>query len=311
MKEYMEQREGRIKGRREKRKHARVARTRRQVLRYGFLVSLMVIGIAGFIKVSWSVVDPGTDIKVNGNKVVTATQVRHALLPYLHKPIYTLNPKDLEHRVESLADVQKAYVRRYLFPRPHLVVEVMEEFPWATFSAGPDQAPLEVISQTGRMVPISQFPSVPQPALKIFGTTNTHLSDMEVTSWANWVAYISTQAAQPVEYVDLRKPNDIRVKCGELNLRLGSVDSLLSKRLSRLPSILPVLANLSKENIEYIDLSLDSNVPLKVSKEPKKIASNSNTVGNSVAAVANPAASQTQAQIPSGSAVADTGHSPL
>lgn len=270
MREYLDQREGRIKGRREKRKHARVARTRRQVLRYGFLVSLMFIGIAGFIRVSWSVVDPETDIKVFGNSVVTAKQVRHSLLPFLHKPIYSLDPKALEAKLQTLPDVQKAFVRRYLFPRPHLVVDVMEEFPWATFSPAPDQPATAVISQTGRMVPIAQFPSVPQPALKIYGTSHTHFSENEVALWANWVNFISTQTATAVDYVDLRKPSDIQVHCGDLHLRLGSADSLLSKRLARLPSVLPILANLTKENIEYVDLSLDSNVPLKVSKEPKK-----------------------------------------
>lgn len=274
MREYLDQREGRIKGRREKRKHARVSRTRRQFLRYGFLVSLMFIGIAGFIRVSWSVVDPESDIKVFGNSVVTAGQVRHALLPFLHKPIYTLDPKALEAKLQSLPDVQKAYVRRYLFPRPHLVVNVMEEFPWATFSPGPDQPASAVISQTGRMVPIAQFPSVPQPPLKIYGTTHTHFNESEVALWANWVNFISTQTATPVDYVDLRKTTDIQVHSGDLHLRLGSADSLLSKRLSRLPSVLPVLANLTKENIEYVDLSLDSNVPLKVSKEPKKTVLN-------------------------------------
>jgi hypothetical protein len=45
---------------------------------------------------------------------------------------------------------------------------------------------------------------------------------------------------------------------------------MLNKRLSRLPSVLPVLATLKKENIDYVDLSLDSNVPLKISKLSKK-----------------------------------------
>ena len=270
MNPYLDQREGRIRGRREKRKSARVSRTRRQILRYGFLASLMFIGIAGFIRVSWSVVDPESDIKVFGNDVVSAKQVRHALLPYLHRPIYTLDPKALESRIQGLPDVQTAFVRRYLFPRPHLVVNIMEEFPWASFSPSPEQPTVSVISQTGRMVPVSQFPSVPQPSLKIYGSPQLHFKESDVALWANCVNYISTQTHQPVDYVDLRKPEKIQVKSGELCLRLGAADSLLSKRLSRLPSVLPVLANLSKENIEYVDLSLDSNVPLKISKEPKK-----------------------------------------
>lgn len=270
MKIYMEEREGRIKGRREKRKMARIARERRQVLRYTFLATLFFVGVVGFVRVSWSVADPETDIKVFGNDVVSAKQVRRVLMGCLQKPIYSLNPKELEEKVQSLPDVHRAYIRRYLFPRPNLVVDIMEEFPWASYASSPDQPVSAVISQTGRFIPISQFPNVPQPALKIYGSSESRFNDQDVAQWSNWVNFISTQAAHPVEFVDMRKANDIQVKVGDLRLRLGSADSMLSKRLSRLPSVLPVLATLKKENIDYVDLSLDSNVPLKISKLSKK-----------------------------------------
>lgn len=319
MTEYNDNREDRIRGRRHKRKHARIARTRRQVLRYSFLVSLLVVGVAGFVRVSWSVVDPENDIKVFGNDVVSTRQVRRVLLPYLHKPIYTLDPKALELTIQSLPDVQKAFVRRYLFPRPHLVVNIMEEFPWASYSPSPEQPISAVISQTGRMIPVAQFPSVPQPALKIYGTDKIHFNENDVALWANWVAYISTQTQRPVEYVDLRKPANIEVRSGDLCLRLGSADSLLSKRLSRLPSVLPVLATLSKENIEYVDLSLDSNVPLKVSKLPKKPAAQSAqalTITSTPSASISPLAPGTQVDsvaspVTPPQSVAQTGTAPL
>lgn len=88
--------------------------------------------------------------------------------------------------------------------------------------------------------------------------------------WSNWCNFITAQTEQPVDHVDVRKSSNIEVKVGDLRLHLGTADSMLSKRLSRLPSVLPVLASLKKENIEYVDLSLDSNVPLKISKYSKK-----------------------------------------
>ena len=270
LKVYLEERAGRIRGRREKRKQARVARTRRQILRYTFLSALLFVGIAGFLKVSWSVADPDTDIKVAGNDVTSAKQVRRVLHSYLQRPIYTLNPRELEQRVETLPDVYKAFVRRYLFPRPHLIVQVMEEFPWATYAPTPDQAPTAVISQTGRFIPIAEFPNVPQPALKIYGNSETRFDEASIAMWSNWVNFIAAQTKHPVEFVDMRKPNNIEVRTGDLNLHLGSADSMLSKRLARLSSVLPVLLTLEKQNIEYVDLSLDSNVPLKISKLSKK-----------------------------------------
>lgn len=270
LKIYLEERAGRIRGRREKRKLARVARTRRQILRYTFLCALLFIGIAGFLKVSWSVADPDTDIKVSGNDVTSAKQVRRVLHSCLQRPIYTLNPRELELKVETLPDVYKAFVRRYLFPRPHLIVQIMEEFPWATYAPSPEQPATAVISQTGRFIPIAEFPNVPQPALRIYGNADTKFNETSIATWSNWVNFISAQTKHPVEYVDMRKQNNIEVKTGELNLHLGTADSMLSKRLARLSSVLPVLATLEKQNIEYVDLSLDSNVPLKISKLTKK-----------------------------------------
>jgi len=267
---YLEERAGRIRGRREKRKVARNSRTRRQVLRYSFLFCLLFVGIAGFIKVSWSAVDPDTDVIVSGNHVVSAKQVRRILQPFMQKPIYSLNPKELEAKVQTLADVQHAFVRRYLFPRPHIDVEIMEEFPWASFSTGPDQPVSAVISQTGRLVPIDQFPGVDQPNLKIYGHSNSQFSESDVISWASWSNFIATQTKHPIDFVDIRKPADVQVRSGELLLRLGAIDSMMTKRLSRLPSVLPVIATLKKESVDYVDLSLDSNVPLKISKLTKK-----------------------------------------
>jgi cell division septal protein FtsQ len=270
LKVYLEERAGRIRGRRERRKMARVSRTRRQVLRYSFLFVLLFAGIAGFLKASWSVSDPDTDIIVSGNDVVSLKQIRKVLRPSLAKPVYSLNPKELEARVQSLPAVQHAFVRRYIFPRPHLDVQIMEEFPWACFAGGPAEPVSAVVSQTGRLVPLDQFPSVYQPSLKIYGTGRTQFNQTDVAAWSGWINFIAAQTQQPVDYVDLRKSSDIQVKVGDMLLKLGCADSMLSKRLSRLPSVLPVLATLKKENIEYVDLSLDSNVPLKISKLSKK-----------------------------------------
>lgn len=270
LKVYLEERAGRIKGRREKRKQGRIARTRRQILRYSILSALLFAGVAGFLKVSWSVADPETDIKVAGNQVVTAKQVRRALYSCLQKPIYALNPRELEEQVQTLPDVHRAFVRRYLFPRPHLIVQVMEEFPWASFAHSPEEPVTEVISQTGRFIPLSQFPGIYQPELKIYGTEKTKLDEKDVANWSNWVSFIQAQTNNPVEYVDMRQANCIEVKTGDLQLRLGAADSMLSKRLNRLSSVLPVLATVDRQNIEYVDLSLDSNVPLKISKTGKK-----------------------------------------
>lgn len=269
MKEHLEERRIRMKGRRDKRKQARLARLRRQILRYTLLTALLYVGICGIVRISWQLANPATNIIVCGNQVVQADQVRQVLRASVRKPIYMMNPKEMEARVKALPDVRYAFVRRYLLPQPHVIVNVMEEFPWASLCDGPEALPRAVISETGRFIPVSQFPCIPQPALKVFTGLSTKFAAKDVNLWANWVSYISTQTGHEVAYIDLRNPADIHIQSGEFCLHIGAADSTLSKRLGRLPSIVPVIAGL-KENIDYIDLSLDSNVPLKVSKLPRK-----------------------------------------
>ncbi len=269
MRAYLEERADRIRGRRKKKKQARAARWRRQILRYSLLASLLYLGTSGMIRVPWALPDPEEDVKVSGNQVVSCAQIKQVLMPCLQKPVYSLNPKDLEARIRTLPGVHNAYVRRYLFPHPYIQVQIMEEFPWASVAAGPETPVCGVISETGKYIPVAQFPAVAQPYLRFFTAPCQKMSEPDVRTWANLVSFIAMQTGTPVEYVDLRKVDDIRVQAGDLQLRLGASDSTLPKRLNRLASILPVLGSI-KERVDYINLGLDSNIPLKVSKFTKQ-----------------------------------------
>jgi hypothetical protein len=169
----------------------------------------------------------------------------------------------------ALQAVKHAFVRRYAFPQPRIVVEVLEEFPWATYAPSPEAPAQYVIAQSGRMIPIKDFPAVTQPPLMIYGNSNLKMTSNDVVQWAKWVAFISEQTQQPVQFVDLRKPFDIRVQNGDLYLKLGTADTSLTRRLGRLTSVLAAVQPM-KGRLEYIDLGLDNNIPLKVAKKDLK-----------------------------------------
>lgn len=270
MAEYAEDRQGRIRGRRQKRKLARLARLRRQVFRYVVLCGLLGLSYYCFSHIRWSVRDLDKELLITGNNVVSVEQVKHQMLDVVGAPLYAVNPQKLQERLMSLPAVHKAFVRRYLFPSPHIEVALMEEFPWASFSFDPEKAPTAVISETGKIIPLANFPRMPVPELTVMAPESVPLKEMEVRSWANTLAYIEAQVKQPVRYLDLRQPNDIKVETMDWSLRLGYPDSSLAKRLSRLASVLPVSEQLQeKETVEYVDLSFESNIPLKVSKKVK------------------------------------------
>jgi hypothetical protein len=264
----LEKRQNFIRGRREKRKLARLARTRRQILRYTLLLVMVGAGICGFTYLPWTVNDLQDDVWIHGNNVVSDLQVRKAVSSALHQPLYQVDPGKLSKEICKLPAVRHAFVRRYIFPEPKVRVEIMEEFPWATYSASPEVAPEGVIAETGRFIPLNQFPKAVQPPLRLCGKKALKLNPGEIAQWDNWVRMIEAQTGQPVMLVDMNNPTAIQAYSGGFELHLGAVDSSLNRRIGRLSSVMPVLANLH-EQLQYIDLSLDSNIPLKVDKSAK------------------------------------------
>lgn len=261
-----EQRREWIKSRRKKRNQTRHARLRRQILRYSLLLLLLTGGAAGFTKLPWHISSPDCEIVVKSNHVVSDQQVRDSLRTSLFAPLYTLDPKQLENQVSELKAVKRAFVRRYAFPEPKIVVEIQEEVPWATFSLSPESPPLAVIAQSGKMIPIKDFPNVEQPPLQIYGVPTMRLTPETVGQWASWISLITQQTNEPVNSIDMRKAFDVRVQNGSYNLKLGTPDMSLTRRLGRICSILGAVEPL-KDRLQYIDLGLDNNIPLKVSKE--------------------------------------------
>lgn len=256
-----------MKSRRKMRKAARQARSRRQTLRYMLLCALLVCGGACFTHLPWCLSNEQTQIIVHGNSVATREQVSKLLTSALDVPIYRLDPKQLEHQLGSLKAVRYAFVRRYALPHPRLVVEILEEYPWASFTSDPKLPPQYVIAQSGRFIPVKDFPNVVQPKMVIYGQPTLKLTSREVTQWASWANYIAEQTGRPVDSIDLRQPFDVRVADGDLNIKLGMPDTTLTRRLGRLVSILPTVESV-KDRLEFIDLGLDNSIPLKVSKKP-------------------------------------------
>jgi len=262
----VEQRREWIRSRREQRKLTRRARLHRQTLRYLLLAMLAASGVAAFSYLPWSIRDAKGQIEVRNNRVATNDQVRNALKDSVNRPIYELDPQKLEDRVTDLGIVKQAFVRRYALPKRRMIVEVLEEFPWASFGTDPDKPTEAVICESGRIVSVSEFPKVVQPDLKVYGPANLDLSAKDVSQWATWLNLISKQTNYSVQSVDMRDLQNVVVQDGDLSLRLGSPDTTLTRRLSRLSSLQPAIEPL-KERVEYIDLGLDNNIPVKIAKK--------------------------------------------
>jgi cell division septal protein FtsQ len=257
-----------MRSRRKQRKATRRARSRRQAFRYVLLIGMLVAGAACFTHLPWKLHSEQTEVIVHGNSVATRDQILKLTRAAVNVPVYRLDPKKLENQIASLKAVRHAFVRRYALPKPHLVVEVLEEYPWATYSPDPAKPAEAVIAQSGRFISIAEFPKVVQPHLVIYAQPTMKLTSREVAQWASWANYITTQTGRPVDYIDMRQPFDVKVANGDLTLKLGMPDQTLTRRLGRLVSILPAVEPI-KDKVDYIDLGLDNSIPLKISKGPK------------------------------------------
>jgi cell division septal protein FtsQ len=262
----LDQRQDWIRSRRHKRNGAKAARLRRQFIRYILLTMLLLGGVYVFQNTPWKLADPEKDISISGNMVTSADQIEAVIGDYLDKPIYEMDPKKLEKRINMLPSVKFAFVRRYAIPHPRLVIQILEETPWATFYSDPDGEPEAVIAQSGRMIPLKDFPNVQQPELKIYGPQTLKMTNADVGQWASWATYIADQTKQTVESIDMRQPFDVRVQDGDLVLKLGTPDTTLTRRLGRLASVMEAIEPL-RSKIDYVDLALDNNVPLKLAKK--------------------------------------------
>lgn len=255
-----------IRARRQRRKGAKLARYRRQFFRYAVLLLLLYVGIQGFALLPWNLANAQSGIIVEGNYVVPADKVKMAIAEASLLPIYKVNPKSLENKLRAWPAVKYAFIRRYAIPHPKLIVDILEEFPWATFSDRPDGAAVAVISQAGRMIPIADFPAVPQPSLKIYGPTNLKLTATDVSQWSSWSKFIAEQTGQSVDSIDMRQPRDIRIQDGNLYFKVGVADATLTRRLGRLSSLMNAISQWQGK-LDYIDLALDNNIPVKLAKK--------------------------------------------
>ena len=61
-------------------------------------------------------------------------------------------------------------------------------------------------------------------------------------------------AKEPIEYIDMRNPNNIFVKIQSVKIKIGKPDGSLYERIERISSILPQIKYM-KNKIEYIDVS--------------------------------------------------------
>lgn len=212
-------------------------------------------------------------IQIVGNRITPTYKIVTAIsdveLP--HKPIYMINTEEFSQKISALASVKKVYIKRLWAPA-RIIIYIEEREPVLTIAPSKDVEPIAYFSKDGTLVgrDYLPLPAGYNPILILsYGNQNddyTKWNKDKVASIEKLAKTLEKSSGEKVQYIDMRKPNDIFVKLTSIKVRIGEIDSNTYNRIKDLKSILAKTKSFEKK-IKYIDLSWDESKYLKLGED--------------------------------------------
>ena len=200
-------------------------------------------------------------VVIINNKIIKS----HKILALLKRsevpdvPVYMAKTDYIEKELKKLPPVKDVYIRRYAFPA-RLQIIINERVPVLTISPDVNVPAVAAYTSDGVMLgreylPLSkEFKTIKVLSYGTKGDDYTKWKAAKNKQIETIVKYVETYSKEPVEYIDLRNPEDIYVKIKTVNIRLGKPDAQIYERIARIPSILPQV-KLVDSKVKYLDLS--------------------------------------------------------
>lgn len=204
----------------------------------------------------------GSDaVEIINNKIVPSHKIlvllKNSNVPNV--PMYMAKTDAIKKELLKLTPIEDVYIRRYAFPA-RIQIIVKERVPIITIAPDEKVSPVAFFTTDGKLIGHEYMPLSPQyKTIKVLSYGNKgddyrkwnlkKLHEIEKIS-----KYVETYSKEPVEYIDLRNPNDVYVKIKTVNIRIGRIDENVYKRIERIPSILPQV-KLVDSKVKYLDLS--------------------------------------------------------
>lgn len=203
----------------------------------------------------------GVSVEILNNKIVHTNKIfavlKNTKVPHL--PIYMARTNHIKKDLMKLKPIENVYIRRYAFPA-RIQIIVRERIPVILILPDVKAQPAAFFTTDGTLVG-KEF----LPLDKSYDTLSVLSYGNKGDDYRKWdikkikkiqkiAKYVETYSKEPVEYVDLRNPNDIYVKIKSVNIRLGKLDENIFKRIERIPSILPQVKEINQK-VKYLDLS--------------------------------------------------------
>jgi len=214
--------------------------------------------------------NPSKTVEVVNNKIIPDYVIYNSIknLKVSKLPVFLAGVYPLLHEIYKIPVVKKVYVRRYGFPARFQII-INERVPVALIKTDLKKRPDAFFTADGILVTNRSYMNVSdKDILKILTTTAGLKKDItvkKIKEIEHIVKEVEKYSNEKVEYIDIRKQNDVFVKIHTTNIRLGVLDSTVDERIKRIYTILPQITDVDNK-IRYIDLSWDKVNYLKLQK---------------------------------------------
>ena len=249
----------------------RKGRRKQNVFRKTFRFFMTLLLFSGLIYISkmpqwylpkdaYSKINPNVII-IKNNKIVKPTRIYAVLKTQKvpKKPIYMMKTSQIQKDLKKLKPVKDVYVRRYAFPA-RLVIILEERNPIISVAINENTPVIGAFADDGVLIgqdfmPLpSDIKTIKVLVQTVGNNSYTKWSVSDIDEIQKIALYISMFAKEPIEYIDMRNPNNIFVKIQSVKIKIGKPDGSLYERIERISSILPQIKYM-KNKIEYIDVS--------------------------------------------------------
>ena len=204
-------------------------------------------------------------LKISNNKIVPSYKILAAIrqIEIPDKAIFLIRTDEIKKSILTIEPIQDVYIRRFWFPA-RLDIIIKERIPSILIAPNENVQPIGYFSKDGKLIGHEYMPlKANYKTVKVLAYCTKEDDyrqwDIKKQNYIRKLAKtIEFYASEPVEYIDMRNPNDIYVKLPSVPVRFGALDELSfeengKKRIARLPSLLPQVKILDK-NIKYLDL---------------------------------------------------------
>ncbi|HBN08548.1 MAG TPA: hypothetical protein DD435_07820 [Cyanobacteria bacterium UBA8530] len=219
-------------------------RLRRRLLKFLLLVSLIAASVTLWNLPFWRYAGIVT---VRGNRIVPSEAIARKI-GNTDLPLFRIDPKGIETRIEEIPEIEKARVRRWLFPA-RIEVQVNERIPFAQ------------VSQKVFLDQLGNRFSAPIQHVPLFVVLPIPYTDQSKETFRRLVALWPPEATGAI---DLSLSEDLRINLKGIAVRLGKIERAeeLDEKFKTFYRLLP-LAERYGNRLEYVDLRFPAAPTLK------------------------------------------------